>query len=229
MFKVNINTCAYQDLRALHGIGQVIADRIWELRIEGHIDENMFATIPRLKLTRELLNCIEFQASSGIDHGYAKLSPNENMGKYLEQAGYIDEGILHIQDYVDQGVVYETPLKQSIGTALLGPEVFSTDMPTHKATPLTEPRRTRPDEIIRDFRAYSDSQLRASETNHRSSTRTDLQNYRIRDTRKPDYFDQNATPFQQIRPYDDLQTRTSLFLKREGGRNMCKARGDKLQ
>lgn len=73
MSKVNINTCAYQDLRALTGIGQVIAGRIWELRKEGHIDENIFATIPRLKFTRELLNCIEFQASSGIDHRYANL------------------------------------------------------------------------------------------------------------------------------------------------------------
>ena len=133
-------------MRALPGIGQVIADRIWELR-KGHIDENIFATIPRLRLTRELLNCIEFRASSGIDHGYAKLSPDENMGTYLEQAGYIDEGLLHVhaQDYEDQGEIYYTPL-QSIGTALLGPEVFSTDMPTHKATPLSEPRRTRPDE-----------------------------------------------------------------------------------
>ena len=167
MFKVNITSCAYQDLRALPGIGQVIADRIWELRKEGHIDENMFATIPRLKLTRELLNCIEFQASSGIDHGYAKLSPDENMGKYLK-AGYIDEGILHIQDYVDQGVVYETPLKQSIGTALLGPKVFNTDMPTHKATPLTEPRRTRPYETLRDFRAYSNVQSVTGERNQSS-------------------------------------------------------------
>ena len=175
MLKVNINTCAYQDLRALPGIGQVIADRIWELRKEDHIDENIFAIIPRLSLTRKLLNCIEFGESSVIDHGYAKLSPDENMGKYLEQARYIDYGILHIQDYVDQGVVYETLLKQSIGTALVGPEVFSTDMPTHKATPLSEPRRTRPDETLRDFRAYSDSQLRARETNHRSSTRGDLQ------------------------------------------------------
>jgi hypothetical protein len=142
MFKVNINTCAYQDLRALPGIGQVIADRIWEL-------------------PRELLNCIEFQASSGIDHGYAKLSPDENMGTYLEQVGYIDEGLLDIHDYEDQGEVYGTPLKQSIGTALLGPEVFITDMSTHKATPLSEPWRKRPDETLRDFRAYSDSQLPA--------------------------------------------------------------------
>lgn len=134
------------------------------------------------------------------------------MGKYLEQAGYIDEGIVHIQDYVDHGVVYETPLKQSIGTTLLGPEVFSTDMPTYKATPLTEPRRTRPN----DLRAYSDSQLRARESNHRSSTLADLQNYRIRDTLESMYCDQAATPFQQIKPYDDQQTRTSQFLKREG-------------
>jgi len=134
MFKVNINTCAYQDLRALPGICQVIADRIWELRKEGHIDENIFATIPGLRLTRELLNCIEFRASSGIDHGYAKLSPDENIGTYLKQAGFIDEGILHVQDYEDQGEIYDTSL-QSIGTALLGPEVFSADMPTHKANP----------------------------------------------------------------------------------------------
>ena len=46
MFKVNINTCAYQNLSALSGIGQVIADRIWELRKEGHIDENMLSLFP---------------------------------------------------------------------------------------------------------------------------------------------------------------------------------------
>jgi DNA uptake protein ComE-like DNA-binding protein len=46
MFKVNINTCAYQNLRALPGIGQVIADRIWELRKEGHIDENILPLFP---------------------------------------------------------------------------------------------------------------------------------------------------------------------------------------
>jgi hypothetical protein len=124
------------------------------------------ATIPRLRLTRELLNCIEFRASSGIDHGYSKLSPDENIGTYLNQARFIDKGLLHVQDYEDQGEIYDTPL-QSIGTALFGPEVFSTDMPTHKATPLSEPRRTRPDETLR--RTYSDSQLRASETNHRCS------------------------------------------------------------
>jgi hypothetical protein len=38
MFKVNI-------LRALSGIGQVIANRIWELRKEGHIDENILSLI----------------------------------------------------------------------------------------------------------------------------------------------------------------------------------------
>jgi len=232
MFKVSINTCAYQDLRALPGIGQVITDRIWELKKEGHIDENIFATIPRLRLTRELLNFIEFSESSGIDDGYAKLSPDEKMGTYLEQAGYIDEGLLHIQDYEDQGEICDTPLKQSIGTTLLGPEVFSTDMPTHKATPLTEPRRTRPYETLHDFRTYSDSQLRERETNHRSSTHADLQNYRVRDTCEPVYCDQAATSFQQIKPYDDQQTRTSHFLKRQGGRrNMCKTRSgsDKLQ
>ena len=138
-----------------------------------------------MKLTRELLSCIEFQASSGIDHGYAKLSPDGNMDTYLEQARYIDEGLLHIPE--DQGEVYETPLKQSIETALLGPKVFITAMPTHKATPLSEPLRTRPDEALRDFRAYSDSQLPARETNHCRSTRGDLQNNRIRDTRKPNY------------------------------------------
>ena len=79
-------------------------------------------------------------------------------------------------------------------------------MPTHKATPLSELWRTRP-----DFRAYSDSQLPSRETNHHSSTRGDLQNYRIRDTREPNYYDQNATPFQQIRPYDDQQTMKKIL------------------
>ena len=79
-------------------------------------------------------------------------------------------------------------LKQSIGTAMLGPEMFSTDMPTHKATPLTEPRPTR------------GLHAQARETNHCSSTLADLQNYRICDTREPIYCDQAATPFQQIKP-----------------------------
>ena len=83
------------------------------------------------------------------------------MGTYLEQVGYIDGGLLDIHDYKDQGEVYETPLKQSIGTALLGPEVFITDMPTHTATPLSELWRKRPDETLRDFRAYSYIQLPA--------------------------------------------------------------------
>ena len=50
------------------------------------------------------------------------------MGTYLEQAGYIDEGLLHVhaQDYEDQGEIYDTPLQQIIGPALLGPEMFST-------------------------------------------------------------------------------------------------------
>ena len=44
-----------------------------------------------------------------------------------------------------------------------------------------------------------------------------MQNYRIRDIREPNYYYQNATPFQQIRPYDDQQTIKYLFLKRESG------------
>lgn len=57
LFKININTCAYQDLRALPGAGQVLADRIWDLRKHGHISLEDLATIPKLRITPDLLDC----------------------------------------------------------------------------------------------------------------------------------------------------------------------------
>lgn len=58
-FKININTCAYENLRALPGIGQVLADRILDLRKPGHISFEDLATIPKLRITPELLDCLE--------------------------------------------------------------------------------------------------------------------------------------------------------------------------
>lgn len=46
-FKLNINTCGYEDLRVLPGVGQVIADRIWKLRKQGPIDLETFASITK--------------------------------------------------------------------------------------------------------------------------------------------------------------------------------------
>lgn len=44
-FRVSVNTCAYEVLRALPGVGQMLAYRIWECRKQGHITEEDFATI----------------------------------------------------------------------------------------------------------------------------------------------------------------------------------------
>lgn len=59
-FKININTCDYEDLRVLQGAGQVIADSTWGLGKQDPIDIETFAGIPKLTITSELIEFIDF-------------------------------------------------------------------------------------------------------------------------------------------------------------------------
>lgn len=59
-FKININTCDYEYLRVLQGAGQVIADSTWGLGKQGPIDIETFAGIPKLTITSELMEFIDF-------------------------------------------------------------------------------------------------------------------------------------------------------------------------
>lgn len=63
-FKININTCDYEDLRVLQGAGQVIADSTWGLGKQSPIDIETFAGIPKLTITSELIEFIDFSIFS---------------------------------------------------------------------------------------------------------------------------------------------------------------------
>lgn len=122
-FKLNINTCGYEDLRVLPGVGLVIADRIWELRKQGPIDLETFASIPKLRITPELIACIDFLPSLCIDHSYAKPT-SDGMEEYFTE----------FQDQEDHGAVnaeYQNDCTAEPPTH-----------PRHTATPLSVPRRT---------------------------------------------------------------------------------------
>lgn len=77
--KLFINQCRYQDLFfSLPGVGRRVADRIWEiLTTKGFIAEDDLATIPYLRITRALLDSIDFSLlsdetmneNSGCDKG----------------------------------------------------------------------------------------------------------------------------------------------------------------
>lgn len=76
--KLFINQCRYQDLFTLSGVGRRVADRIWEiLTTKGFIAEDDLATIPYLRITRALLDSIDFSLlsdetmneNSGCDKG----------------------------------------------------------------------------------------------------------------------------------------------------------------
>jgi hypothetical protein len=105
-------------------VGQVIADRIWEQRKQGPNDLETFAGIPKLRVTPELVECIDFLPPLCIDHSYAKPT-SDGMDDYFTK----------FQDYEDHGEV-NTEYKMSDSTAK--PSIY----PQHTATPLSEPRRT---------------------------------------------------------------------------------------
>lgn len=59
--KLFINQCRYQNLLALPGVGRKMADRQWEiLTTKGFIFEEDLATIPYLRITRALIDSIDF-------------------------------------------------------------------------------------------------------------------------------------------------------------------------
>lgn len=93
--KLFINQCRYQDLFTLSGVGRRVADRIWEiLTTKGFIAEDDLATIPYLRITRALLDSIDFSLLSDE-------TMNENSG-------------------CDKGGGVSTDLHQYLGTIPLG-------------------------------------------------------------------------------------------------------------
>ena len=100
MAKVNINTCTYQDLRQLPGIGQTIADRIWDLRKLGEITPEEFAKIPKLRVTAELLNHLDFDTNILSDHEDVK--PSDDRDNYYPQSGSPSD---EVQDYEEHGSI----------------------------------------------------------------------------------------------------------------------------
>lgn len=71
--------------RVLSGVGQVLADRIWDIRKQGNITLEGLRTIPRLKITPEMLDCVEFWSAVHVDHGCAKQLPIDAMYDYLAE------------------------------------------------------------------------------------------------------------------------------------------------
>ena len=63
----------------------MLADRIWEIRKQGHITEQDIATFPNLRITQGLLNCVEFELHIHIDHGYAKQIISDGMEEYFAE------------------------------------------------------------------------------------------------------------------------------------------------
>ncbi|CAG2211268.1 unnamed protein product [Mytilus edulis] len=50
MDKVCVNFCGYDELLLIPSVGQITADRIWELRKQGDITPEMLVTIPHIRM-----------------------------------------------------------------------------------------------------------------------------------------------------------------------------------
>ncbi|VDI04076.1 Hypothetical predicted protein [Mytilus galloprovincialis] len=89
---IKINSCSYEELRLLPGVGNVIADKIMSMRETlGNIQPEHLMEIPRLKITEALIDLIDF-------------SPVIQQPEYTSQPQFSYE----LQDYVDMGEVKTT-------------------------------------------------------------------------------------------------------------------------
>ncbi|CAG2245026.1 unnamed protein product [Mytilus edulis] len=89
---IKINSCSYEELRLLPGVGNVIADKIMSMRETlGNIQPEHLSEIPRLKITEALMDLIDF-------------SPVTQQPEYNSQPQFSYE----LQDYVDIGEVKTT-------------------------------------------------------------------------------------------------------------------------
>ncbi|CAG2188812.1 unnamed protein product [Mytilus edulis] len=89
---IKINSCSYEELRLLPGVGNVIADKIMSMRETlGNIQPEHLMEIPRLKITEALIDLIDF-------------SPVIQQPEYTSQPQFSYE----LQDYVDIGEVKTT-------------------------------------------------------------------------------------------------------------------------
>lgn len=83
--KLFINQCRYQNLLTLPGVGRRVADRIWEiLTTKGFIVKEDLATIPYLKITRALIDSIDFSLLSDK-------TMNENFGCDKGEGNRVDQ------------------------------------------------------------------------------------------------------------------------------------------
>ena len=89
---IKINSCSYEELRLLPGVGNGIADKIMSMRETlGNIQPEHLMEIPRLKITEALIDLIDF-------------SPVTQQPEYTSQPQFSYE----VQDYVDIGEVKTT-------------------------------------------------------------------------------------------------------------------------
>ena len=115
----------------------MLADRIWEIRKQGHITEQDIATFPNLRITQGLLNCVEFELHIHIDHGYAKQIISDGMEEYF--AEYMVDSSLKNNDN-PRNLIATLPTYERIINK------YSSNIPPvsnlpYTATPLAEPRR----------------------------------------------------------------------------------------
>lgn len=114
----------------------MLADRVWDLRKHDHISLEDLVTIPKLKITPELLDCLEINSVDHSDHEDAEQLPSDGMDDYL--AEYMGSSLLD-DSYDDLNVKIPKSVPKEIH---VGHKLLATNYP-HTAQPLSEPRRHR--------------------------------------------------------------------------------------
>lgn len=119
--KIYVNTCQYEDLRALPGVGKAIADHIWRYRHEvGPFTEEVFYKIPRLRVTSGLMNLVDFSITPPRSRYNDDIFDDEGENyPYPEQdrVPYPDHDYgqsrksndIEVQDYYDYGDIETEP------------------------------------------------------------------------------------------------------------------------
>ncbi|CAC5376135.1 unnamed protein product [Mytilus coruscus] len=94
MSVVNINTCSFQELLQLPGIGIKTGEQIMDIREgKGFVTESDLATISHLRVTMTLLSRLDFSPNGG----------GQNIGPSPEAQGRHDEMFNRVNTVVDGG------------------------------------------------------------------------------------------------------------------------------